>query len=742
MSENLRGLLTLARQARSRRAASALGAAWLAAEHGHFLPWLAVFMGIGNILFFAESTMPAAWIGPLLLALSGLLLPLAWRRLLPRAAALCLCFLALGFAAASLRTHALPPLTKLPRAAAMVEGRVVTLEPLPRGRRVLLSAVSLDQGSRLPRGLRIRLKDSDTTPLRPGEEVRLRALLSPPYPPSYPGGWDQRRDAFFTGLGGLGFALGPVQRVAASAAARLGWGGFWQGMRERVSRRIIAEIPGPAGAVAATLLTGIRSALPYADRRAFSVTGLTHILAVAGLHIGIVMMTIFAAVRLSLACWPWLALRMPVKEAAAIAALVVGAFYMMMTGMHLPIFRSFIMASLVTLGLLAGRQAISMRSLALAAMLLLLVQPEALAGVSFQMSFSAVLVLIAGYDWLRRRKLGMLAHRPGLLGFLRRDLSFVTLTSLLAALATAPFAAYHFGQIELYSIPANILAVPITAFWVLPLGLFAYLLLPLHLGFLALVPMGWGCAAILGIARLGAALPAATLPTGGVPLFCLGLTGFGVLWLCLWGSAARLLGLLPLALGLVLPPLLARAPDVLISPDLRMLAFAVPGAVLLEGKRPEAFTLEEWQRFWGGRPLLRLPAEGAVRVPGRSGAPAALCSADGCLLPRRGADPVLLWRAADPPGSCAGFSLVILAAIWHRPYAPGCARVAMLTRASVWAGGATALSFRAGGIRLRADRPPRGSWPWLPVVALHPWARPQGHEKLLANARRANNTSR
>ena len=712
MVENLQASLAPPIAARGRPAFSALVGRFIQAEQGRFLPWLAVFIGLGNILFFAQSRMPPGWIGPALLALSALMLPLAWARLALRAMVLCLCAVALGFAAASLRTHAMPPPAVLPHRAVVVAGRVVAVEPLPQGRRVVFGAASLDQGVRQPRQFRIRLRNTDTAPVAPGDWLKVRALLKPPYPPSYPGGWDQRRDAYFNGLGGLGFALGVPEHLPTpahhgwGAGWGRGWQGFWQSLREGVSTRILAAIPGPAGAVAATLLTGIRSAMPYADRTAFSTTGLTHILAVAGLHIGIVMMTAFAALRFGLACWPWLALRIRVKEAAAVAALLVGAFYMMMTGMHLPIMRSFVMASLVTLGLLAGRQAISMRSLALAAMLLLLVQPEALEGVSFQMSFSAVAVLIAGYDWLRMRHITLLAHRPGLWGFLMRDMSFITVTSFLAALATAPFAAYHFGQIEIYSIPANILAVPITAFWVLPWGLLAYALMPLHLAFLALVPMGWGCAAILGIARFGAGLPAATIAAGAMPLFCLGLIGFGMLWLCLWGSRARLFGLLPLLAGLALAPILGHGPQGLISPDFRMIALGGRGVVYLEAKRPDDFTLGEWARFWGGRPLVRLPAEGTAK--------GALCSPSGCLLPRRGMAPVLLWRASAPPATCQGFSLVILENLWRPPEGDGCRLVPVITRRDVWRAGAAAMSFAPPGrVIIRYDRPARGDWPWL-----------------------------
>lgn len=678
--------------------------AWEAAEQGRLLPWLAVFMGLGNLLFFAQDAMPAAWIGGLALMLAVMLLAASWRRLYGRAVAGCVLAVALGFAAASLRTHALPPLADLPRGAVAVQGVVAMIDPLPRGRRVMLGAVSLGAGPVIARRLRIRLRDTDLQSLATGDRVALRALLRPPYPPSYPGGWDQRRDAFFQGLGGVGFALGPVRRL--SAAQGHGLGARLQMLREAVARRVLAAIPGTPGAVAATLMTGIRSALPYADQDAFSVSGLSHILAVAGLHIGIVMTTVFAACRLALAQWSWATLRWPVKEIAALAALAVGGFYMLMTGMHLPILRSFVMAALVTLGLLAGRRAISMRSLALAAGLLLLLQPEALAGVSFQMSFAAVMVLIAGYDLLRDQRLALLAHRPGLWGYVRRDFALVTVTSLLAALATAPFVAYHFGHLELYSVPANMLAVPLTAFWVLPWGLAAYALMPVHLEALALVPMGWGCAGILGIARHAAALPAADIALGRMAPACLVLVAFGMIWLCLWQSPRRLLGLLPLGAGLLVPVILGASPQLLVSADFRMIAVRAPGAVFLAAPRPDPFTLGEWARFWNGRPVRALPAPGQAEG-------GAACTADGCLLP----DGVLLWRSADPPAQCRRVALVVASAGWTLVRTAECAAVPVIDRAAVRAGGATAAWVTRGRVRILTDRACRGHWPWLPADA-------------------------
>jgi competence protein ComEC len=693
------------------RAAPAIAsviARWIEAEQGRFMPWLPVFMGAGNVLFFAQSAEPAAWIGPVFLGLALPLLALCWRGRLPRAMASCLLALTLGFAAASLRTHAMPPMPDLPRGAVILSGAVMAVEPLPQGRRVILGDVALDGGSVMARGLRLRLRDTDRQPLGPGDRLAVRALLRAPFAPAYPGAWDQRRDEYFEGLAGGGFALGAVRLTAPAHAS--GPGRRWQRFRQAVAARIMAVVPGPPGAVAATLLTGISTAIPPAIRADFATAGLAHILAVAGLHIGIVMSTIFAATRVTLVRWEWAALRWPIKQIAGLAGLAVGGFYMAVTGMHLPIIRSFLMACLVTLGLLLGRRAISMRGLGAAATVLMLAEPEAVADVGFQMSFAAVMVLVAGYEVLRSFSFTAFAHQQARLGWLRRDLALVATTSFLAAAATAPFVAYHFGQVQIYSVLANMLAVPLATFWVLPLGLASLILMPLGLGFLALVPMGWGCTLMIGIARMAANLPAATLSVPPGPLAGLCIASLGLIWLCLWQGRVRLLGLAPLAFGVFVMPAFARPPDILISRDLRMVAVREQGAVYLQQTGHDDFTLGEWRRFFGGRPVIPLPGVGAP-AGGR-----VVCSADGCLLPGKAAGSVVLWRAEAPPANCLGIGLIVATGYLDGLQGAGCAGLAVIDRGRVGRDQAIAIRLNGRGVAVLADRGARGLWPWLPPL--------------------------
>ena len=648
-------------------------------------------MGVGVLTYFALRHEPPLWIGPLIMA-SGLVMS---RRLrLPGVAVL---MVGLGFACGSLATWRAAPLLVLPRKATIVSGVVRAVEPQENGRRLTIAAPRLEGGPVLPRTLHVRLRATDASPVATGQSVSVRALMRLPAPPAYPGAWDLQRDDFFSGLGGGGFALGKIS--PGLDAGDEGVAGWWQSVRDGVAAQALAALPAGEGGIAATLLAGETAAVPADERAAFRDAGLAHLLAIAGLHIGIVMALVFGLTRSVLARVEHAALHWPVRQAAALAALAAGGLYLALTGAHLPILRSFAMACLVTAGLLAGRRALSLQGWALAALALLAVWPNALNGPGFQMSFAAVLALITGYEalrpWLTRLSGdGRLWHRA------RHHMAALALTSLLAGAASAPFGAYHFGRVQLYFVLSNLLAVPITAAWVMPLGLLALLLMPLHLAGLALVPMGWGIALLTAIARRVAAWPAASLAVPPPPGWGLALFALGLLWLCLERSRARLGGLALLLAG-TLSPMLARPPDLLVSNDARLIAWRRPDGLLVQqSSGNDAFTLDAWRQLWAVSAIRPFPDIGDGGVPGLA------CSAAGCRL-----GPVLLARDVETASpDCAGVRLVVAA----EPARDLCPDAAVVDRFSVWRDGATAIWLRGGEMRMLSDRAGRGDRPWVP----------------------------
>ncbi|WP_237182300.1 ComEC/Rec2 family competence protein [Roseomonas marmotae] len=680
--------------------------------------WLPVAMGIGILAYFSlrhEPDFPALWLALPLLA-SALSLVRRWP--LAAWAVAMLGMGALGFGIASWHVQRLPPRLDLPSKAVIAEGVVGSVDRLPEGLRVTLTGPRLAaEGPELERSIRLRLRKNDPLLPVPGDRLRVRALVREPAMPAFPGAWDFQRNAFLQGLGGSGFAIGMAERLGdplpASPFARL---------RGLVEGRIARQVPGGAGAVAAALLTGSQTAIPEDDMVAMRDSGLAHLLSVSGLHIAIVMGLSFGLVRFLLALSPWLALRCDGKVVAGPASLVVGLCYVLMTGAQVPMLRSFAMAALVTLGILLGRRALSLRTLAVAATAVMLMQPHAVMGPSFQMSFAAVLVLIAANEgagpWMARWRSGKEWWRkPGLI------LIGLVMTSLLAGLATTPYGLHHFGRLQLYGVIANGIAVPLTSILVMPAGMAAMVLMPLGLESWALAPMGWGVEGILRVAHAVAGWPGAALLARPIPAWGLALTSLGMLWLCLWRGSWRLLGL-PMLLAGSLSAGWAAPPDILVSSDARLIAFRTSEAVYLQrATGASSLVRESWLRSWAEEEAVPVPMEG------RTADGALDCTPTACRFQPAPEGPAAMLlrpektrrKETPPPIQAAAYCSKAALLLSPEPIRGRCRDTAKVDRFTVWRDGPQAIWLDAAGPRILSDRAWRGQRPWMPPPPRPAW---------------------
>lgn len=695
------------------------------AERTRWPLWIPVFLGLGIGGYFSLPTEPPLWLSGLGLAVATgfLALALATRRLgLVVSAAVVLAVL-VGFVAAGGRTAlvAAPVLTRA-SGALMLEGRVVEIERLPgEALRVTFDRLALERDEPIvtPERVRVRLKPG-APPFAVGDRLRLRAMLMPPPPPSMPGAFDFARFSWFKRLGAIGTALGPPE-IVATAEPNLdgGFGVAVNALRHRLTERIVAVLPGDRGAVAAALITGDQMPISAPMMQAYRDSGLAHILSISGLHISLAAGLVFVGLRALLALIPPVALRYPIKKWAAALAILFAWGYTLLAGSPVPAQRSFLMIALVLLAVLLDRTALSMRPVALAATLVLLVEPEELIGPSFQMSFAAVIALIAWYETQAPRQALWREAHPGPLAGLGLYAAGIALTTLIAGSVTAIFAIYHFNRFAVWSVLANMLAVPLTGFWVMPWALVLFLLLPFGLEAVALVPMGWGVEAVNQVALWVASWPAAAITTPTLPMAGLVVFALGGCWLCLWTRRWRWWGLVPMVLGLASMGL-ADPPDLLV--DGRGTAMAVrtaDGALLLNGKGGRILK-ETWSRRAGPEAPERWPRQSSSR-DGRL-----RCDPVGCVWRAEGQVVALIRDETGIEAACAGAGLVV-SAVPLRGTCRGAGLV--IDRFDLWRRGAHALWLSPTHVRVETVADSQGDRPWSwhpqprrrkPVVATPP----------------------
>ena len=678
----------------------------LAAESDRRILWLPVFFGGGIALYFALTVEPPGWLGAGIAGVAG---AAAWRlRRRPawRSAAVCVAIVAAGLAliTATARERAAPMLERRVGPVAFV-GRVIDIDTLDRGWRIIVAPDNLPghDAAQQPHRLRIHITAASDL-LSPGDRVSLKAMLYPVPGQPLPGAHDLQRDLYFAEIGGVGYSLGAARRLADGEDAQPpgGWRLWLLHLRTEVTRRITAVLPGSTGGVAAALIAGKRGAIDESVIEAFRNSGLSHLLAIAGLHLGLVGAFVFFAVRGMLALVPPVALRWPIKKIAAGATLVVLFCYLMLSGAAIPTERAFVMNGIVFAAILIDRLRLSMRICAVAAGAVLLLAPESLAGVSFQMSFGAVVALIAVYEtW--GEQLGRLLRRGSVMRKAAGYCAGVAVTTVVVTLGTDPFSIYHFHRLVFYSPLANVVAVPISALWTLPWGVVSCLLMPFGFERLALVPMGWGIDATIWVASHVSAIPGNVWPTPRLPMGGLALVAFGGLWLCLWQGKWRRWGLVGIAAGMA-TMFLTRPPDIVIADFGRFVAArAASGDYYVLGGNDERIAKSLFAEETGAE-LLPWPAAGGT-------ADDLSCTADACRYTARGKSVAIVTDDKGLPTDCSAADAIVS----QVPAGFACRKVVpVVDRIDNWRRGAVALWLDAGGITVVGANDSRGDRPWVP----------------------------
>lgn len=614
--------------------------AWARAEAaaGRLLPWVPVAFGSGIAIYFSADHEPVVWV---VSATAGVLfvsaLLLCRHRVFP--AVVMVAAVAAGFAVATIRTAQVSHvILARPMYTPLLQGFVETREVRERTDRFVLRVVRMDSRRSHVKLDRVRLSVRKGTAPAVGSFVELKARLQPPLTPVRPGSYDFARDMYFQGIGASGFVMGAIRTVSSPPGGGLAlrYAALMQELRDAIDARIRLVLSGDSRAIATALLTGRRDAITAPVNEALFISGLGHVLSISGYHMAVVAGVVFFAVRALLALVPVLTASFPIKKWSAAAALAAAAFYLLLSGAEVATQRSFFMTAVVLIAIMVDRRAITFRTLAVAAMIVLAMTPESLIHPSFQMSFAATLGLVALVQVGMPKMLATPDHSPTAKAALwgGREIAMLALASFVAGLATTPYVAFHFHRVTPYGMVANLLAMPVVSALVMPVGLLGLAAMPFGFDgvFWRLMDFGieWMVAVARGVAELpGAIGRVAAFGTG--PLLA---ATAGIILLGLLRTPLRWSGVVTIGLA-VAWSLAATPPDILISAEGRNVAVrGGDGRLRLISTSKDFFTVREW-----------LAADGDVREPADPTlAEGVSCDDAGCVVRASGGGIVALTR--------------------------------------------------------------------------------------------------
>jgi len=524
-----------------------------------------------------------------------------------------------------------------------------------------------------------------------------------------PSDYDYARKVWFQGLSAVGYGVSALTITERNE----NYSAIYSQMRQRMAERIKAQIPGETGTLAAALITGIRGGMPEELAEAMRSAGLAHLLAISGLHMGLLCGVVFYMARLLLSMSSRISLNYPIKKWAAIIAAFAGLGYLFISGASIPTVRAFIMVIIVFGGVLTDRKAISLRLVAIAATYILITSPEALIGVSFQMSFAAVVALVIvferfGNDFMNKF-CGNAGFRQKILYFLIGSL----FTSMIAEVAIAPFALYHFNKIVLFGLLANLIAMPVMGSWVMPWIVVTLVLMPFGLEKLALIPMSWGLEVIMATAYYVSNLPGATMEIPAIDGKALILIVIGALWLGIWRLKWRYLGI-PVIVASIIMGATYIQPDILIDNGGKMIGLrGEDNSISLSKLNASRIVKDRWRQRLGQDEVVRWEYD--TFAPENSEGRELSCDTLSCLYRSARADHLLISLVQNEQAlmeDCKNADVIVSLV----PVEINCAASHVLDRWDFFNNGGYAIwlpNEQGGDVRLENFKASRGNFPWV-----------------------------
>ena len=675
------------------------------AQLGATVLWAPVALTFGIWTYFALPQEPA-------LLLTGFFMLLAivlfWKAR-ARMGLLLLAILLSGFVLAKFRAEMIAtPLLKATTGEIIVSGVVLDVERASERRRTIILQPNKIEGmttTQLPRHLRLSNSNKNGEPVT-GDRIAFKARLSPIPSPTMPGGFDYGRQLYFNGIGGTGRITSKIDVLGSTTSASLWLSGALNNLRQEIGSRIRQHLNGAIAAFAEAMITGERASIPKEINKSLQISGLAHILSISGLHMSLAAGGVFWVVRAFLALFPTIAQRWPIKKWAAGVALIFGFAYMLLAGSGAATQRSYIMLAVVFMAIIVDRPAISLRNLALAALLILILQPESAIQASFQMSFMAVMGLAAFFEYWNRPKPERDYRIESKKIFYTRKIYNIALASILTTLIAGGFssipAAYHFGRLAPYGVLANGLAIPIISFAVMPFAVLSVVLMPLGLEAWPLAALGKGLEMVISISDGVAALPGAQRVIPQLPLASAIVLALGASILCLSVRQAKYAGCALLLSGFVMAQN-NTFPDILIERTAANVAYRNNnGELVLANPHKGRFAAEKWLQANGEETEFKE----AVTRAGWA------CAGRSCRGEIKGKVIGYFMEGEGAAPSCAGLAMVIAA----YPLRGACKSVTTrIDRFDVWRMGSHAIAVNGDLLHVTTARELSGNRPWVVV---------------------------
>ncbi len=501
---------------------------------------------------------------------------------------------------AQARTHWVktPSLSKSMRPT-LVSGILEEVKETEYGKKIFIKVQSIEGLSkeRLPKKIQLVMKLKTDTSLMAGDFVELKAKLLPIAGPVIPGGLDFRRKAFFNQIGATGYIL-DIKQIIPHQENTVQT--YISRTRHHLTENINKVLKGQEAAIATCLIAGESPGLSQETRRVFADTGTSHILVIAGLHLGLIGGFFFLLSRLILGIFPPFLLRFSLRKCSGFLALMGSFVYLHISGAAIPTQRAFITFSIVMGAVMLDRNPLSMRLVSIAAMIILVLTPEALLTASFQLSFAAVVGLIASYErsffQFKRFQFSPLLKKIVTYGV------GIFKSSLVSSLATLPFTVFHFHKFTLQSVTGNGLAIPLVGAWIMPMGLLSTLCsFSETLQTFFLKRMGEGIVIMERVIVWCSELPGSAIYVPQISMLSLSLVSLGGLWLCLWRHKLRWMGILLMATGIALV-FTTDVPSVFISGDARIVGVVEKEYFFISSNRTDTFLANVWSGFAGIKP--------------------------------------------------------------------------------------------------------------------------------------------